>query len=1107
MKSDVNKMYVSLAVLEPKKRKSSVRFNGRREFHVCRTCRDRYEFVDPLFSKVGHVIFANFQKAREFAASLNARRRGDAFIKAGDINAMGLLDEILHHVVHIYLETVDNGVLKGALEVCRQKMGGDIVDAVMLEFTREFPSEDVYRGSMAIEDYLADEANQEEVIEELLLVWLANMNPAYRNARELFSDENLKKNSPYRTMIGHLIGHFAAHPPLGPHRETLVDLLRRPALESPHSLSGQLNYIRREWGLYLEPFLDRLLQSQDLIKEEEKVFFEGPGGISLEDWRDRLRLEEFDSERFTPDTDWMPNLVLIAKNTYVWLHQLSRKYRRTIERIDQIPDEELDLLADRGFTGLWLIGIWERSHASGDIKRRCGNPEAMPSAYSLYSYDIAPDLGGGQALDNLKHRALLRGIRLGADMVPNHMGIDSPIVHHHPEWFVHRRSCPFPSYTFNGPDLSSHPDVEIKIEDHYYDRADAAVVFQWRHKRSGEVYYIYHGNDGTGLPWNDTAQFNYLLPEVREAVMGMILKVARQFPIVRFDAAMTLTQKHFRRLWFPQPGEGGDIPSRSEEGLGTEDFMRAMPREFWREAVDRAAVEAPDTLLLAEAFWLMESYFVRTLGMHRVYNSAFMNLLKNEDNRDYRTYMKDIMAFNPEILRRYVNFMNNPDEETAVAQFGKDDKYFGVCALMATLPGLPMFGHGQAEGLREKYGMEYRRPYLDEEPDQYLIERHDKEIFPLLRQRWLFAGVEHFKLYDFITMDGSIDENIFAFTNRVGGERCLVIVHNRFADTRGWVKPSLALNLGLDPGAGHFVIFTDQVTGLHYIRSTDRLEAQGMFVELGAFKRHVFIHFNDVQDNQWGHYSQLHDALEGRGVPDMDEALRDVVLAPLLTAASAILEPDFLTSLTSGGELPGEAPGKIAAFYETARTFSGGAGEVQDIVRRMKADWGKLIQRLSPAIPPAIPAVWWMFRRFGELVVPGDTGETTALLVSQWRLDRLLAEALGEESALLVNVLFRRHSILLEHCRGALSLQEVVEQLFQDSDVKLYLRINQDRGVIWFHKETFETLLQWLNDLAAAQQPERAKILDDATQTLKRLAAEARYRADPFIAAVSGYKA
>ena len=51
------------------------------------------------------------------------------------------------------------------------------------------------------------------------------------------------------------------------------------------------------------------------------------------------------------------------------------------------------------------------------------------------------------------------------------------------------------------------------------------------------------------------------------------------------------------------------------------EFDAAMPTEFWREVVDRVAVEVPDTLLLAEAFWLLEGYFVRTLGMHRVYNS------------------------------------------------------------------------------------------------------------------------------------------------------------------------------------------------------------------------------------------------------------------------------------------------------------------------------------------------------------------------------------------------------------------------------------------------------------------------------------------------------
>ncbi len=60
----------------------------------------------------------------------------------------------------------------------------------------------------------------------------------------------------------------------------------------------------------------------------------------------------------------MPRVVLMAKSAYVWLDQLSRAYGREIRRLDQVPDEELDRLARWGFTGLWLIGLWERSKAS-----------------------------------------------------------------------------------------------------------------------------------------------------------------------------------------------------------------------------------------------------------------------------------------------------------------------------------------------------------------------------------------------------------------------------------------------------------------------------------------------------------------------------------------------------------------------------------------------------------------------------------------------------------------------------------------------------------------------------------------------------------------------
>jgi hypothetical protein len=274
-------------------------------------------------------------------------------------------------------------------------------------------------------------------------------------------------------------------------------------------------------------------------------------------------------------------------------------------------------------------------------------------------------------------------------------------------------------------------------------------------------------------------------------------------------------------------------------------------------------------------------------------------MMRDEKNAEYRQLIKNTLDFDPQILKRYVNFMNNPDERTTVDQFGKGDKYFGVCILMATLPGLPMFGHGQVEGYTEKYGMEYRRAYWDEMADDYLVQRHERQIFPLLHRRALFAEVEDFRLYDFFTPDGYVDENVFAYSNRMGQERSLVLYHNRYAETRGWarmsvgyvvkdeagektlVQQSLAEGLQIPADPRAYLIFRDAVSGLEYIRNCRELTEHGLYAELQAYKVHVFVDFALMYDNEWGHYGQLAAYLNGRGVPSIDEAMRELFLAPV----------------------------------------------------------------------------------------------------------------------------------------------------------------------------------------------------------------------------------
>jgi hypothetical protein len=899
------------------------------EFHVSHQSRERYKFDDALFSSSGNVIFADFMAARRFAQLMNAQRdlvsHPEQTVRAGQINAMGLIDEILHQVIEDYRQKRNPAVMQEALDWLGDNLSPEQVDAVLLQFTHEFPPLAVHRQELSAEEYLEGVSrrpdgslvpNRQIALEELLMLWLENENPAFQPFGELFDDTSLERPQIYPRLVSSLVEFFDSQPSYGPDNLSLIEVLRAPAKAHPDSLFDQLEFIRRRWGGMLSFILARLLTSLDIIREEQKPVFGLGGGGPAVVYEFKSEDYLFEPERFSPDLDWMPNLVLLAKNSYVWLDQLSRKYQRSITHLDQVPDEELEMLARWGFTGLWLIGLWERSPASQKIKQLRGNQEAVASAYSLFGYDIAADLGGEDAYRSLRDRAWRYGIRLASDMVPNHMGIDSRWVIEHPDWFVQLNYSPYPSYSFNGVNLSWDDRVGIYLEDHYYNDSDAAVVFKRVDQWTGETRYIYHGNDGTSMPWNDTAQLNYLLAEVREAVIQTILHVARKFPIIRFDAAMTLAKRHYHRLWFPEPGGGGDIPSRAEHGLTQAQFDQAFPEEFWRMVVDRVAQEAPDTLLLAEAFWLMEGYFVRTLGMHRVYNSAFMNMMRDEKNQEYRLVIKNTLEFDTEILKRYVNFMNNPDERTAVDQFGKGDKYFGICIMMATLPGLPMFGHGQVEGFVEKYGMEFRYPKWHEDPDPDLVARHQREIFPLLRRRYLFGEAHNFLLYDLYTPEGFVNEDVYAYSNGAGSERALVVYHNRFAEARGWIRTSAAFavktgegdekvlerrtlgeGLGLSQDPSYFVIFREHVSGLEFIRNSLELSEQGFYIELAAYTCRVFLDFRLVQDDYERNYARLAARLEGRGVPSIDEALREMALEPLLIPFRELVNPGMFTWL------------------------------------------------------------------------------------------------------------------------------------------------------------------------------------------------------------------
>ncbi len=1101
------------------------------EVRMAGAARRKYDIDNSLLTISGDMVFADFQAARILTDKINANRNlllhPEEALDASEVNAVSLINEIMHVAINAYCLDTNPDLFSKMQQFLADKVGTQEMDSLLELYTEKFPPSDtIYSGQDDPREYVRGKTGETPhrhlLLEDLLISWIDNNNPAAERLKELFDDAPLADVSVYEKVFELMPAFFEEEPAHTATHKPLFDMLLEPVRKHPGSLSDQLEFMQREWGETIRSILSRVQGSLDFIREEQRIRFDpevfGPGPTVTPSFAD----EAHEPEQFSRDLDWMPNVVLIAKHTAVWLDQLGRRYGRNITSLNDIPDEALDELAHRGFNALWLIGIWKRSQASQRIKQMTGNPEAAASAYSLTAYQVDDALGGQPAIEALKARAAACGIRLACDMVPNHMGLDSDWVCEHPDWFIQRKEPPFPSYRFTGPDLSGDPRVQVYLEDGYWNRSDAAVVFKRVDPQSGRVRYIYHGNDGTHLPWNDTAQLNYLLPAVREAVTRKIIDIAKQFPIIRFDAAMTLAKKHFHRLWFPEPGSGGDIASRAEYGMERHAFNELFPREFWRDLVNCVKEEAPDTLLLAEAFWMMEGYFVRTLGMHRVYNSAFMNMLKNEENAKYRASIRSVLEFQPRILKRYVNFMSNPDEETAIAQFGADDKYFGCCILMATMPGTPMFGHGQVEGFGEKYGMEYQRAYHEETPNQQLVERHQREIAPLLHKRYLFSGVEQFRLYDLVGENGNVDENVFAFSNRVGYENCLVVYQNRFSETHGRLhrsvpfrtengkmhSSSLAEGLGIVGQDDKFLVFRDQITHTEYILHSKELVDQGLPITLAAFKYQVFLGFREVVNSSEKPYAELAEHLGGRSVPNIKialdewlhrqviEAMREAIQPAALRALQCHTKPaeaytgfcNRLTSLASAAaqaeslpELKPDAIEDIARLYATAISLPLDALHESPVgpaatkalceTATPLANWPNTYQLDGWRILLVLPFMKVMRRLYEQHEDPTLRDH----FIRERFIDNVLSgvlESIGAstEATQCDIQIIRILTLIDQHLDVARATSSAVyfEHLFSDVDVQRFTCVNRYEGNIYFNQERFEQLVNWLTLIAIA---------------------------------------
>jgi hypothetical protein len=213
--------------------------------------------------------------------------------------------------------------------------------------------------------------------------------------------------------------------------------------------------------------------------------------------------------------------------------------------------------------------------------------------------------------------------------------------------------------------------------------------------------------------------------------------------------------------------------------------------------------------------------------------------------------------------------------------------------------------------------MEYRRAYHDEQPDNWLVSRHERQISPLLHQRRVFAEVKDFLLYDFYTEDGRVNEDVFAYSNRCGDERALVVFNNRYASTRGWIRASAAYAEKTADGGKHlrqrtlgeafsmatdpamYAACRDSLSGLEHLFRAHDLAERGLRLELHAYHCHVFLEWRDLREDLAHPWGALCDALAGEGVPSLEDALRELQLKPVHRALKGLLDPELAGALAS----------------------------------------------------------------------------------------------------------------------------------------------------------------------------------------------------------------
>jgi hypothetical protein len=482
-----------------------------------------------------------------------------------------------------------------------------------------------------------------------------------------------------------------------------------------------------------------------------------------------------------------PQPVIYEINTWVWLHELGRKYGQPVT-LGAVPEKEWDAVASLGIDALWLMGVWERSpkgmRIAGSLQwlqeeYALALPDVSPedvvgSPYSVHRYEVEERLGGAAGLARARDMLSTRAVGLILDFVPNHVAVDHPWVSEHPEYFIQG----------TGEDLVRAP----------YDFS------------LSEGRIIACGRDPFFPPWTDTAQLNAFHPGFREAALETLLKIASLCDGVRCDMAMLAVNSVFEKTWMksagPRPGQ-----------------------DFWEELIHAVRLRHPRFLFLAEAYWDFE-WELQEQGFDYCYDKRLYDRLVQGTAEGVRLHLSAGMDFQNKLIR----FVENHDEPRAASVF-PGSRHRAAAVVMATLPGAKVFHEGQFEGRKIRLPVQLgRRP---EEPVDHELAAFYRTLLRITRSAAFREG--EWRLCEIMGWpDNPTHHSLLAWCRSKGEKRVIVVVNLSGRSSQARVRMPWT-----DLGGSRWIL-SDILNGLEFERDGSEMIDPGLFVDLDPYGFHVF---------------------------------------------------------------------------------------------------------------------------------------------------------------------------------------------------------------------------------------------------------------------------